>query len=140
MNEKDPALKIINEVFFRRTTYTAGKKVRVIEPMDEYWRECTALLILAVVHYLKEHKPKDEHCYFAVLDFINKARHMSIDELTALFSTEICGTSEALKIYSAFLDKAGRTVASVMIAAITELKGIYFDKQGIAEFERVFEI
>lgn len=140
MNEKDPDLKIINEVFFHRTTYTAGKKVKVIEPMDEYWKECTALLILAVVHYLKEHRSEDEHCYFAVLDFINKARHMSIDELTALFSTGICGTSEAFKIYSAFLDKAGRTVVTVMIAAVTELKGIYFDKQGIAEFERVFEI
>lgn len=141
MNEKDPALKIINEVFFRRTTYTVGKKVKVIEPMDEYWRECTALLILAVVHYLKEHRSKDEHCYFAVLDFINKARHMSVDELTALFGDGIiCGTSEAFKVYSDFLDKAGKTVTSVMIAAITELKGIYFDKQGIAEFERVFEL
>lgn len=48
--------------------------------------------------------------------------------------------SEAFKVYSDFLDKAGKTVTSVMIAAITELKGIYFDKQGIAEFERVFEL
>ena len=124
----------------RREVHTVGKKVTVIEPLDEYWRECVCLFLAAVVYYLKEnHTSENELCYSAVLDFIQRARNMDIDELTALFFNKD-GNSEAYKCYSAFLDKSGKTVVSVMLAAYTKIKSIYFDKQRIAEFERVFEI
>ena len=64
---------------------------------------------------------------------------MDIDELTALFCNK-GSTSEAYKYYSAFLNKSGNTVVSVMIAADTKIRGMYSDKQRIAEFERVFEV
>lgn len=135
---------IINELLDRKEVYKVGKKVTVIEPMDEYWRECVCLFLSAVVHYLKEnHTSEDELCYYAVLDFIQRARSMDIDELTAFFGNSNgneSSTSEAYKCYSAFLDKSGKTVVTVMLAAYTEIKGIYFDKQRIAELERVFEI
>ena len=124
----------------RKEAYTVGKKVTVIEPMEEYWRDCVCLYLAAVVYYLKENNASEnELCYSAVLDFIQRARRMDIDELTAFFDSG-GETSEAYKYYSAFLDKSGRTVVSVILAAYTKIKGIYFDKQRIAEFERVFEI
>ena len=123
-----------------REVYMSGRKFTVIEPMDEYWRECACLFLAAVVYYLKENTTSEnELCYSAVLDFIQRARNMDIDELTALFCNKGC-TSEAYKCYSAFLDKSGKTVVSVILAAYTKIKSIYFDKQRIAEFERVFEI
>ena len=124
----------------RREVYMSGRKFTVIEPMDEYWRECACLFLAAVVYYLKENTTSEnELCYSAVLDFIQRARNMDIDELTALFCNKGC-TSEAYKCYSAFLDKSGKTVVSVISTAYIKIKGIYFDKQRIAEFERVFEI
>lgn len=124
----------------RQEVYNVGKKVTVIEPMDEYWRECVCLFLAAVIYYLKENNASENKlCYSAVLDFIQRARRMDIDELTALFDSG-GETSEAYKYYSAFLDKSGKTVVSVMLAAYTKIKGMYFDKQRIAEFERVFAI
>lgn len=124
----------------RREVHTVGKKVTVIEPMDEYWRECVCLFLAAVIYYLKENNASENKlCYSAVLDFIQRARRMDIDELTAFFDS-VAKTSEAYKYYSAFLDKSGRTVVSVISTAYIKIKGIYFDKQRIAEFERVFEI
>lgn len=124
----------------RQDVYNVGKKVTVIEPMDEYWRECVCLFLAAVIYYLKENNTSENKlCYSVVLDFIQRARRMDIDELTAFFDSG-GESSEAYKYYSAFLDKSGRTVVSVMLAAYTKIKVIYFDKQRIAEFERVFEI
>lgn len=123
-----------------REVYMSGRKFTVIEPMDEYWRECVCLFLAAVVYYLKENNTSENKlCYSDVLDFIQRAKRMDIDELTAFFDSG-GETSEAYKYYSAFLDKSGRTVVSVILAAYTKIKGIYFDKQRIAEFERVFEI
>ena len=124
----------------RQEVYNVCKKVTVIEPMDEYWRECVCLFLAAVIYYLKENNASENKlCYSAVLDFIQRARRMDIDELTALFDSG-GETSEAYKYYSAFLDKSGRTIVSVISTAYIKIKGIYFDKQRIAEFERVFEI
>ena len=135
----------------RQEVYNVGKKVTVIEPMDEYWRECVCLFLAAVIYYLNEnkmevdgaienyHASENKLCYSAVLDFIQRARRMDIDELTAFFDS-VAKTSEAYKYYSAFWDKSGRTVVSVISTAYIKIKGIYFDKQRIAEFERVFEI
>lgn len=140
MDEKASVTNIINELLNRKEVYTVGKKVTVIEPMGEYWKECACLFIAAIVYYIKEnHTTEDELCYSVVLDFIQRASSMDIDELTALFCNK-SSTSEAYKYYSAFLDKSGKTVVSVMLVAYTEIKGIYFDKQRIAEFERVFEV
>lgn len=133
-------IAILDDMLRKEDVYNVGKKVTVIEPMDEYWRECVCLFLAAVVHYLKEnHTSEDDLCYSSTLDFIQKARRMDIDELTALFDSG-GETSEAYKYYSAFLDKSGRTAVSVMLAAYIKIKGMYFDKQRIAEFERVFEI
>ncbi len=124
----------------RQEVYNVGKKVTVIEPMDEYWRECVCLFLAAVIYYLNENNASENKlCYSAVLDFIQRARRMDIDELTAFFDS-VAKTSEAYKYYSAFWDKSGRTVVSVISTAYIKIKGIYFDKQRIAEFERVFEI
>lgn len=140
MAENSKIVNIINEFLDHKDIYEVGKKVTVIEPMDEYWRELVCLFLAAVVYYLKEtHTSKDELCYYAVLDFINKAWRMNIEELTALFLDK-GRKSEAYKCYSALLDMAGTTVLSVLIAAHTKIKGIYYDKQRIAEFERVFEV
>lgn len=140
MGENSFVENIINELLDRKEVYKVGKKVTVIEPMDEYWRECVCLFLSAVVHYIKEnHTSEDELGYSAVLDFTGKAWHMDIDELTALFRNK-GSTSEAYKYYSAFLDKSGKTVVSVVIGAHTKIKGMYFDKQRIAEFERVFDV
>lgn len=140
MNEQANVVDIINEFLNRKEVYKVGKKVTVIEPMDEYWKERVCLFLAAVVYYLKEtHTSEDELCYYAVLDFINKAWRMDIEELTALFRSK-GSTSEACKYYSALLDNSGTAVLSVLIAAYTKIKGIYYDKQRIAEFERVFDI
>ena len=139
--ENNDIIAILDDILRdRREVYMSGRKFTVIEPMDEYWRECACLFLAAVVYYLKENNTsKNKLCYSDVLDFIQRAKRMDIDELTAFFDSG-GETSEAYKYYSAFLDKSGRTVVSVILAAYTKIKGIYFDKQRIAEFERVFEI
>ena len=150
MNEQTNVVNIINELLDRKEGYKVGKKVTVIEPMDEYWRECVCLFLAAVVYYFKEHyTSEDKLCYSAVLDFTKKAWQISdlgrmdtdkyINELTLLFGNE-SGTSKTNKYYSAFLNKSGKTVLSVVVAAHTELKVIRFDKQRIADFERVFDV
>ncbi len=140
MAENSKIVNIINEFLDHKDIYEVGKKVTVIEPMDVDWRARVCLFLSAVVYYLKEsHTSEDELCYYAVLDFINKAWRMDIEELTALFRSK-GSTSEAYKYYSALLDNSGTVVLSVLIAAHTKIKGIYYDKQRIAEFERVFEV
>lgn len=141
-------LDILNEILSKGKTYKVGNKVRVIEPMDEYWRECVCLFLAAVVYYLKEHyTSEDKLCYSAVFDFTKKARQIDnlgqmdsaeyITELTLLFGDE-SGTSKSHKYFSEFLKKSERTVLTVVLAAYTKIQGMYFDKQRIAEFERVF--
>lgn len=138
MDKKDFVINIINEFLNHRDVYKVGKKVVVIEPMDEYWRECVCLFLAAVVYYIREnHTSEDELCYSAVLDFTNKARRMNLEELTALFDNE---SSSSKAYYTAFLNKSGKTVVTVILTAYIKIKGMYFDKQRIAVFERVFEI
>lgn len=135
MNEKFPVTEFIEKFLDHGSTYEVGGRVKVIEPMEDYWRERTAMFLAAVILHIKETCSADRLCYPAVYDITKAAWHMEQDELSAIFATP-----GASKYYAAFCEKSDGVTKTVLIPAYTEMQVIRFDRQRIAEFERVFEL
>lgn len=144
MAENSPVTNIINELLNDRIVYVLEKlnnKVVEFEPMTEgFWKDSIRFFLIAAVYYLKENcKNTEELCYSAVLDFTTKAQQMTSDELNAVFCN-LGEDSESCKYYMAFLENSQKCSRSIITSATMQLKKIYFDKQRIAEFEKVFEV
>lgn len=136
MNEKSPSTEFIEKFLDYSSTYKVGKRVVVIEPMEAYWRERTALFLAAVIMLVKEEScSAGDCCYNAVYDITKAAWHMEQDELSDLFVTPA-----AEQYYADCLKLSGRVIKTVLISAYTKVKAIRFDRQRIAEFEKVFEL
>lgn len=136
MNDKSPVTEFIEKFIGCGSTYKVGKRVVVIEPMGDYWRKRTALFLAAVILLVKEESCSAEDCcYKAVYDITKAAWHMEQDELSDLFVTPA-----AEQYYADCLKLSGRVIKTILISAHTEMQNIRFDRQRIAEFERVFEL
>lgn len=141
MNEIS-VMSIIDELLESRVEYTLDKlggKVVVFEPLsDEYWKECVRLFLAAAVYYLREnHTSVNGLSYSDLCGFVKKAREIDGETLNNMF---LCGDSECSRYYTAFLEKAKKCTSSVIIDAHMQLKKIDFDKERIAELEKIFEI
>lgn len=135
-------MSIIDELLESRVEYTLDKlggKVVVFEPLsDEYWKECVRLFLAAAVYYLREnHTSANELSYSNLCEFAGKAWKIGIEALNNMF---LCGDSECSRYYAAFLEKAKKCTVSVIMDAHMQLKKIDFDKERIADFEKIFEI
>lgn len=129
--------RLINDTVVYRIN-EPHKKEAIFEPIsDDYWKECVRLFLVAAVYYLEENRTSP--CYEDMCKLTEMVQHMNANDLNDMFCSD-GSNSLAYKYYTSFCEKSGKCVVTAIITANLEIKKIYFDKQRIAEFERVFEI
>lgn len=142
MNESEKVLNFVDDFINDNHLYINGNRTELFTHSVGFWLESIKLFLAAMILHLKEnYDDKEKLSYYFLYEMTKKAWKISNDELDSIFKSgeKTIENSDSLRIYTEFLKLAGRARLSVITDVTMELQKIYYDKEKIKEFERIFD-